>query len=138
MCKECQKTMTWAQQRVQWGRLKSKGYTEQEIKDAMPRCQKCLTRWVKLNPISGPLSVDRAREIARQACRLDKWIPPCTQLGLREKPPNLYEPPHEDCWWFYAPWGDGQDGMKLRSTRVVGVSKRTGAVLYNGSANDEG
>jgi len=49
--------MTWAQQRRQWGRLKQRGYSQDEIKQAMPRCQKCLTRWMKGNPPNYPLEL---------------------------------------------------------------------------------
>ena len=54
------------------------------------------------------------------------------------RPPCLYLP-HVDpgsCWNIMAPWGD--DLTTLRSSRVIVVSKITGAVLYDGSANDEG
>jgi hypothetical protein len=44
----------------------------------------------------------------------------------------------ELCWWVYAPWNDGWDGWMLRSSRVMLISKRTGAILYDGSAGDEG
>jgi hypothetical protein len=41
--------MTWAQQRVQYGRLKKREYCEDDIKAILPRCQKCLTVWMKDN-----------------------------------------------------------------------------------------
>jgi hypothetical protein len=44
----------------------------------------------------------------------------------------------EPCWWVYAPWNDGWDGWMLRSSRVMLISKRTGEILYDGSAGDEG
>lgn len=55
------------------------------------------------------------------------------------KPANLliYNMPSEPCWFVYAPWNDGDDGTMLRSSRIILVSKRTGRVLYDGSANDE-
>lgn len=36
--------MTWAAQRVQYGLLLKRGYSKDEAKAAMPRCQKCMTR----------------------------------------------------------------------------------------------
>ena len=44
----------------------------------------------------------------------------------------------EPFWCVYVPWGDGFDGRMLRSSRVLLVSKLTGKVVYDGSANDEG
>ncbi len=44
----------------------------------------------------------------------------------------------EPCWYVIAPWGDGMDGSRLRSSRIVIISRKTGRMLYDGSANDEG
>jgi hypothetical protein len=52
--------------------------------------------------------------------------------------PNIYFQTKEPCWYVFAPWGDSLDGTILRSSRVIVVSKVTGAVLYDGPANDEG
>lgn len=56
------------------------------------------------------------------------------------KPPNchIYNCQSEPCWYIYAPWGDGNDGAMLRSSRVILVGKLTGAIHYDGSARDEG
>ena len=51
---------------------------------------------------------------------------------------NIYNLPAEPCWFVFAPWGDGKDGMMLRSAHVVVVSKISGEILYDGTANDEG
>lgn len=48
--------------------------------------------------------------------------------------PTIEEP----VWCVFAPWGDGRDGVMLRSSRIVLVSKRTGKILFDGSALDEG
>lgn len=37
-----------------------------------------------------------------------------------------------------CPWGDGLDGLALRSSRVILIVKYDGRVLFDGSANDEG
>jgi len=56
------------------------------------------------------------------------------------KPDNcrIYNMPAEPCWFQYVPWADGQDGLMLRSSRVILISKLTGRILYDGPANDEG
>ncbi len=52
-CKGCNThLMTWALQKAQFGRLINSGYTEAEAKEAMPRCQKCTTRWKRGHPIN--------------------------------------------------------------------------------------
>lgn len=40
------------------------------------------------------------------------------------------------CWYIYAPWADGM--LALRSSRVMVISRLTGKILYDGSAEDEG
>lgn len=51
---------------------------------------------------------------------------------------TIYNKPAEPCWWIVAPWSDEHAVLALRSSRVVLVGRRTGVVLYDGSANDEG
>ena len=41
-------------------------------------------------------------------------------------------------WYVIVPWNDGLDGRCLRSSRVIVIAKVGGAVLYDGSGNDEG
>jgi hypothetical protein len=48
-CKTCHFVMTWAEQRKQFGRLKTLGYTDDQINDCLPRCQKCVTVWKNEN-----------------------------------------------------------------------------------------
>ena len=57
-----------------------------------------------------------------------------------KKPDNvcLYQLPSEPCWYVLAPWNDGKDGLMLRSSRMLIISKTTGNVLFDGSAHDEG
>ena len=84
-----------------------------------------------------PVSEERAVKIAMAVyCNSSK--PAERSFRIRKKPPNIYFQPKEPCWHVFAPWGDGLDGTVLRSSRVIVVSKVTGAVLYDGSANDEG
>jgi len=42
-CLRCQRPMNWAEQKRQFGRLMSIGFTVEEAKQTMPRCQKCMT-----------------------------------------------------------------------------------------------
>jgi hypothetical protein len=49
---------------------------------------------------------------------------------------RAYGPPQEDCWYiFYAL--NRPIGM-ICSSDLIAVSKKTGKVIYEGSANDEG
>jgi len=78
----------------------------------------------------------RALHIAAKACKCNsKWL---TIHGTRPDSCHLYTAPTEPCWFVYAPWGDGKDGFMLRSSRIILISKFNGAILYDGSANDEG
>jgi len=83
-----------------------------------------------------PVSRRKAIEIARK-----QNTPPPGSFriyGQRPKNVNIYNLPEEPCWFVFAPWGDGKDGIMLRSSHVILVSKVSGRVLYNGKANDEG
>jgi hypothetical protein len=52
---------------------------------------------------------------------------------------NIYGLPDGDLYWFiYAPWNDSIKYGLLRSSQVVVVSRKTGEVIYKGSANDKG
>jgi len=87
-----------------------------------------------------PLSERKAIKIAIDECS-KKQIPDGRAFrASNERPPAMYinRPIEEPCWYIHAPWCDGLDGACLRSSRVLVVSKITGAVLYDGSANDEG
>ena len=46
-CRDCRNPMTWAAQRVQYGRLIRRGLPPAQIKAILPRCQKCVTRWLR-------------------------------------------------------------------------------------------
>ena len=83
-----------------------------------------------------PTVKTRALAIVAALCKCDL----ASLTIFSAKPDNLhvYNMPIEPSWFVYAPWGDGWDGRALRSSRVILVSKRNGALLYDGSANDEG
>jgi hypothetical protein len=52
-CKDCKYAMTWASQRQQFGRLVKRGFSVDDTKQLMPRCQKCLTKlvWNMFQPV---------------------------------------------------------------------------------------
>ncbi len=59
-------------------------------------------------------------------------------LEINENPQRkwiIYNEPKEDCWHIYI---HSRELCELKSSTIVFVSKNTGEVLYNGSANDEG
>ena len=87
--------------------------------------------------VHGKVSRQMAIEIARKDLT---YKPGPADFKIYDKRPDnchVYGVPDDDlCWFIYAPWGDGL--AMLRSSRVVVVSKKTGKVLYSGSAQDEG
>ena len=48
-CRGCGYPITWEAQRRQYGRLIRRGMDPEEIKPIVPRCQKCVTQWLKTN-----------------------------------------------------------------------------------------
>lgn len=81
-----------------------------------------------------PITSGMAVRIAPRRC-----LPPLRDFSvLPEKPDNahIFNAPTEPAWYVFCPWNDGH--LMLRSSRVIAISKRTGRVLYDGSANDEG
>jgi len=56
--------MTWDQQRRQFGRLMQKGFTVDEAKAALPRCQKCLTLWLHADDPRWSFAIWLSRERA--------------------------------------------------------------------------
>ena len=85
-----------------------------------------------------PVSQNDALRIASQSLQNDV-------LGVRPichdtKPAQfrIYANPPEPCWWVEVPWGDGKDGLMIRSSRVIVIGRQTGTIHYDGSAGDEG
>ena len=87
--------------------------------------------------LSPPISRIKAVRIAHKAC-----TPSINDFTVYSEKPencNIFNfPTDAPCWFVYGPWNDGADGTMLRSSRVIVISRQTGEVLYNGSANDEG
>ena len=84
------------------------------------------------------IDCDKALRIVAEKVEVDTG-----ELECRDGLPgncNPYDRPSsgEPFWCVYAPWMDGKDETMLRSSRIVLVSKRTGKILFDGSANDEG
>lgn len=83
-----------------------------------------------------PVSKKKAVKLVRRALASES-----TDITVLDTPPlniRLYQPPKEPCWYLFAPWQDGMDGKAIRSSRLLLLSKRSGEILYDGSANDEG
>lgn len=83
-----------------------------------------------------PITKARAKQIAVRVCTPSRKTFACYDA----LPPgcNIYSVPQEPCWFIRCPWGDGLRGKILRDSRLVIISRRTGRVLYHGSACDEG
>lgn len=47
VCKRCKTTVTWAEQRKQYGRLIRAGLELSQAKEAGPRCKKCMTVYLR-------------------------------------------------------------------------------------------
>lgn len=84
-----------------------------------------------------PVSEERAIKIAMVAYRKNRQFDE-QSFRICKVRPNIYLQSQDPCWYIFVPWGDGLDGSILRSSRVIVISKVTGAILYDGSANDEG
>ncbi len=83
-----------------------------------------------------PITESQAISIARHATALPlQSFSVCRKLPLNC---SIYNPPVESCWVVQTSWNDGKDGSVLRSSRLLLISKQSGEVLYDGSANDEG
>ena len=85
-----------------------------------------------------PITRRTALDIATQA--LTRSVVSEPLICHDRKPPQfrIYANLPEPCWWVEAPWGDGNAGTSLRSTRVIVIGKNSGAIHYDGSAGDEG
>lgn len=89
-----------------------------------------------LHRLIPPLGKRKALRIAQKHCQPD--LDQFRHQVDSDLPLELYGKPTEPHWTVYAPWMDGHDGAMIRSSRVILVSKRTGKILYDGSASDEG
>lgn len=57
-CRTCGAYMTWAAQRVQYGRLLRRGIPENVMRHELPRCQKCVTQWLRATQGDQPGAFD--------------------------------------------------------------------------------
>lgn len=78
----------------------------------------------------------RALQIAVKVCTPDRRQFEC--FDAKPEGCRIFNAPAEPCWYILCPWGDGLDGRATRSRRLVILSRRTGRVLYHGSAHEEG
>lgn len=47
ICKGCRRRLTWTERRIQFGRARGRGLSEDAAKEAVPRCQKCMTVYLR-------------------------------------------------------------------------------------------
>ncbi|MBK8121468.1 MAG: hypothetical protein IPK39_21670 [Sulfuritalea sp.] len=85
-----------------------------------------------------PVTRRMALDIATQALVRSVVSEPMICHGRKPPQFRIYANPPEPCWWVQAPWGDGKDGLMIRSSRAIVIGRRTGTVHYDGSAGDEG
>lgn len=87
--------------------------------------------WAKLSP---SISRKKALDIAREVSAL-----PLQAFAITRKKPsnfNIYGLPEDEPCWYVTVLNEGSPA--IQSSRVVVISRRTGKVLYNGTALDEG
>jgi hypothetical protein len=48
-CRGCKWPITWSDQKRQYRRLLDRGLSPADAREAMPRCQKCVTRFLREN-----------------------------------------------------------------------------------------
>jgi len=82
-----------------------------------------------------PVSRKKALCIAVQRC--EKNGDQCHLWPKDLAQPMVYKP-EEPYWTIWAPQADRLEEFTLRCSRVIMVSKLTGEVLWDGTANDEG
>ena len=85
-----------------------------------------------------PVTRRMALDIAMRMLLLSKVSAPPICHGRKPAQFRIYVTLPEPCWWIEAPWGDGKDGLTIRSSRVIVIGRQTGTVHYDGSAGDEG
>jgi len=82
-------------------------------------------------PITQPMAI----EIAQHACNVQKREFVC--YANKPEGCHIYRVyPDEPCWYVLSAWDDNPN--VLRSSRLVVISRMTGAILYDGDAGDEG
>lgn len=84
--------------------------------------------------------VTRKQALRLAAQALARRIDPDALACHDTKPETcrIYLATSEPCWYIFAPWEEHNEVLVLRSRRVIVVGKMTGAIYYDGSANDEG
>lgn len=89
-----------------------------------------------MTPIPFPkIKKQDALEIARQVCDGDPKSFRCH--SRRPDRYAIYGLMSDELYWYVTvPWGDNV--LMLRASRVIVISRLTGQVCYDGSAEDEG
>lgn len=85
-----------------------------------------------------PVTRRMALDIAMRSLARSKVSTPPICHGRKPAQFRIYANLTEACWWVEVPWGDGKDGLTIRSSRVIVIGRQTGTIHYDGSAGDEG
>lgn len=85
-----------------------------------------------------PVTRSAALDIARQVLSPPASMESLVCLGRKPENFNIYANIPEPCWLIVTAWGDGKDGLMIRSSGVIAVGRLTGKVHYDGPAGDEG
>lgn len=85
-----------------------------------------------------PVSQNDALRIASQSRLNDAHGIRLICHGTKPAQFRFYANPPEPCWWVEVPWGDGKEGLMIRSSRVIVIGRQTGTIHYDGSAGNEG
>jgi hypothetical protein len=85
-----------------------------------------------------PVTRSMALDIAMRSLAWSKVSTPPICHGRKPAQFRIYANLTEACWWVEVPWGDGKDGLTIRSSRVIVIGRQTGTIHYDGSAGDEG
>ena len=82
-----------------------------------------------------PITLQMALEIAQRVFNIqDREFKCYANMPERLHPYNVN--PDGPCWYVLGAWDDRQH--VLRSSRLVVISRVTGAILFDGDAGDEG
>ena len=85
-----------------------------------------------------PVTRGAALDIAMRMLAQSKVSTPPICHGTKPAQFRIYATLPEPCWWVEVPWGDGKEGYRIRSSRVIVIGRQTGTIHYDGSAGDEG
>ena len=86
-----------------------------------------------------PVTQDKALRIAQKQIITTHGAPSIDNFHIYDgEPPNpIYGLTHNQIWSVVCPWDNHFSGV-IQDSRLIVISKVSGQVLYDGSAQDEG